>query len=60
MDKTQTMNVAYWSCRFIAIVLSWSSICSYDYEIMQLPDTEGMPCVYQTSQQALQEMWLIS
>jgi len=27
-----------------------SSICSYDHEIMQLTDTGGIPCVYQTSQ----------
>ena len=27
-----------------------SSICSFDHEIMQLTDTVGIPCVYQTSQ----------
>ena len=50
MDKTQTMNIAYDRIKFIAIIFCMSSICSYDHEIMQLPDTRGMPCVYQTSQ----------
>ena len=50
MDKTQTTNVAYDRVKFIAIVFCMSSICSYDHEIMQLPHTGGMPCVYQTSQ----------
>ena len=50
MDKTQTMNVAYDRVKFIAIVFCMSSICSYDHEIMQLTDTGGVPCVYQTSQ----------
>ena len=27
-----------------------SSMCSFDHEIMQLTDTGGIPCVYQTSQ----------
>ena len=38
------------SCQFIAIVFCMSSIYSFDHEIMQLTDTGGMPCVYQTSQ----------
>ena len=50
MDETQTMNVAYDRVKFIAIVFFMSSICSYDNEIMQLTDTGGVPCVYQTSQ----------
>ena len=50
MDKTQTMNVAYDRVKFIAIVFHMSSIFSYDHEIMQLTDTRGVPCVYQTSQ----------
>ena len=50
MDKTQTINVAYDCIKFIAIVFCMSSICSYDHEIMQLTDTGGVPCVYQTSQ----------
>jgi hypothetical protein len=50
MDKTQTMNVAYDRVKFIAIVFCMSTICSYDHEIMQLTDTGGVPCVYQTSQ----------
>ena len=50
MDKTQTMNVAYDRVKFIAIVFYMSSICSYDHEIMQLTDTGGVPCMYQTSQ----------
>ena len=50
MDKTQTINVAY-DC--VSLLLQFSAcqcMCSYDHEIMQLPDTGGMPCVYQTSQ----------
>ena len=54
MDKTQTMNVAYDRVKFIAIVFCMSSICSYDHEIMQLTNTEGVPCVYQM----LQRNWL--
>ena len=50
MGKTQTMNVAYDCVKLIAIVFCMSSIYSYDHEIMQLTDTGGMPCVYQTSQ----------
>ena len=50
MDKTKTINVAYDRIKFIAIVFCMSSICSYDHEIMQLTDTGGVPCVYQTSQ----------
>src|SRR3989337_1555027 len=50
MDKTQTINVAYDLIKFIAIIFCMSSICSYDHETMQLTDTGGVPCVYQTSQ----------
>ena len=50
MDKTQTMNTSYDRIKFIATVLCMSSICSYDHEIMQLTDTGGVPCMYQTSQ----------
>ena len=50
MDETQTINVAYDRVKFIAIVFYMLSICSYDHEIMQLTDTGGVPCVYQTSQ----------
>ena len=50
MDKTQTMNVEYDRVKFIAIVFCMSTICSYDHEIMQLTDTGGISCVYQTSQ----------
>ena len=49
MDKTQTMNIAYDRVKFIAIIFGMSSICSYDREIIQLTDTEGVPCVYQMS-----------
>ena len=41
---------AYDRIKFIAIAFCMSSICSYDHEIMQLIDTGGVPCVYQTSQ----------
>ena len=54
MDKTQTINVAYDRINFTAIVFCMSSICSYDHEIMQLTNTGGVPCVYQT----LQRNWV--
>ena len=50
MDKTQTINITHDHIKFIAIVFCMSSICSYDHEIMQLADTGGVPCVYQTLQ----------
>ena len=31
--------------QFIAIAVFMSNTYSFDYEIMQLPDTEEMPCV---------------
>ena len=31
--------------QFIAIAFFMSNTYSFDYEIMQLSDTEGMPCV---------------
>ena len=31
--------------QFIAIDFFMSNTYSFDYEIMQLPDTGGMPCV---------------
>ena len=45
MDKTQTINVTYDHIKFIAIVFRMSSIYSFNYEIMQLPNTGGIPCV---------------
>ena len=50
MDKTQSMNIAYDRVKFTTIVFCMLSICSYDHEIMQLINTGGVPCVYQTSQ----------
>ena len=35
--------------QFLAIAFTMSNTCSSDHEIMQLPDTVGMLCVYQTS-----------
>ena len=50
MDKTQTMNAAYDRLSLLLPLSACQGICSYDHEIMQLPDTGGIPCVYQTSQ----------
>ena len=50
MDKTQIVNVAYGRVSLLLLFFACQCICSYDHEIMQLPDTEGIPCVYQTSQ----------
>ena len=50
MDKTQTMNITYDRVSLLQLFSTCQSMCSYDHEIMQLPDTEGIPCVYQTSQ----------
>ena len=50
MDKTQTINVAYDRVSLLLLFSACQCICSYDHEIMQLPDTGGIPCVYQTLQ----------
>ena len=49
MDKTH--SVAYHMIvQFIATAFLMSNTCFFDHEIMQLPDSGGMPCVYQMSQ----------
>ena len=50
MDKTQTMNVAYDRVSLLLLSSACQCICSYDHEIMQLPNTGGIHCVYQPSQ----------
>ena len=50
MDKTQTINVAYDRVSLLLLFPACQCMCSYDHEIMQLPNTRGIPCVYQTSQ----------
>ena len=50
MDKTQTINIAYDRVGLLLLFSACQCICSYDHEIMQLPDTGGIPCVYQMSQ----------
>ena len=45
-----SVSLAYWSFSFIAIAFFMSYTYSFDYEIMQLPDTVGVLLVYQTSQ----------
>src|SRR3954463_4798931 len=52
MDKTQTISVAYDRVSLLLQFSACQCMCSYDHEIMQLPDTGGMPCVYQTSQRS--------
>ena len=50
MDKTQTMDIAYDRVSLLILFSACQCMCSYDHEIMQLPDTGGIPCVYRTSQ----------
>ena len=45
-----SVSLALWSFKFIAIASFMTYTCSYDYEIMQLSNTGGTPCVLQTSQ----------
>ena len=45
MDKTQIINVAYDRVNLYLLFSACQCICSYDHEIMQLPGTEGIPCV---------------
>src|SRR5215216_159502 len=40
-----SVSLAYRSFSFIATAFVMSNTCSSDYEIMQLPDIGGMPCV---------------
>ena len=40
-----SVSIAYSSSSFIAIAFFMSNTYSLDYEIMQLPDTGGIPCV---------------
>ena len=45
MDKTHPLAKQYDRLVFSAIAFFMTYTCSYDYEIMQLPDTGGTPCV---------------
>ena len=54
MDKTQTTEVAYYRVSLLLLFPACQCMCSYDHEVMQLPDTGGIPCVYQT----LQHYWV--
>ena len=40
-----SVSLAKWSLSFIAIDFFMAYTYSFDYEIMQLPDTGGIPCV---------------
>ena len=40
-----SISLALWSLSFIAIAFFMTYTCSSDYEIMQLPNTEGTPYV---------------
>ena len=40
-----SVSLECWSFSFIAIAFFMSYTYSFDYEIMQLPDTGGIPCV---------------
>ena len=44
MDKTHPL-AQHMIVQFIAIAFLMSNTYSFDYEIMQLPDTGGIPCV---------------
>ena len=45
MDKTQILSIAQDRVVCFARAFPMSSIFSYDYEIMQLPNTGGKLCV---------------
>ena len=40
-----SVSLALWSFSFTTIAFFMTYTCSYDYEIMQLPNTGGTPCV---------------
>ena len=42
--KDPSVSLACWSFSFIAIDFFMAYTYSFDYEIMQLPDTGAMPC----------------
>ena len=44
MDKTH-MLAYHMIAQFIAIAFLMPNTCFFDHEIMQLPDTGGIPCV---------------
>ena len=50
MDKTHLLAQHYDCYSFIATAFFMTYTRSLDYEIMQLPNTGGTPCVLQTSQ----------
>ena len=50
IDLTHSVSLALDRFYFTAIAFFMTYTCSYDYEIMQLPITEGTPMYYQTSQ----------
>ena len=45
MDKTRPLSYHYDHYSFIATAFFMTYTCSVDYEIMQLPNTGGTPCV---------------
>ena len=45
MDKTHSLAYHYDRYSFIATTFFMTYTCSSDYEIMQLPNTGGTPCV---------------
>ena len=45
MDKTHLLAYHYDRLSFIATAFFMTYTCSSDYEIMQLPNTGGTPCV---------------
>ena len=44
MDKTHPL-ASHYDRLVVAIAFFMTYTCSYDYEIMQLPNTGGTPCV---------------
>ena len=50
MDKTHPLAQHYDCYSFIATTFFMTYTCSSDYEIMQLPNTIGTPCVLSKSQ----------
>ena len=45
MDKTLSLAQHYDRYSFIATAFFMTYTCSSDYDVMQLPNTEGTPCV---------------
>ena len=48
--QNPTVSIAVDRVSLLLLLSYLSNTCLFDHEIVQLPDSGGMPCVYQTSQ----------